>query len=98
MNSKRNEAVAKIMALKLIAKEVIAILNNEDSLLEIKEPYEELKIELLQLQEENENLKKELREYEILVNCSDLENFNPANFQKGDDDEDNTNDFTHNFN
>lgn len=40
-----------------------------------------------ELEAENLKLAKELRDYEILVSCSDLDNFNPANFQKGDDDE-----------
>lgn len=94
MNSKKDEVVAKIMALKLMAKEVIALFDDEA----YKELIE-LETKLCQLQKENEKLKKELREYEILVNCSELENFNPANFQKGDEYEDNnTDDFAHNFN
>lgn len=44
-------------------------------------------LELQELIKENEQLKKELKEYEILVNCSDLDNFNPAHFQKNDIDE-----------
>jgi len=40
-----------------------------------------------ELEAENLRLAKELRDYEILVSCSDLDNFNPALFQKGDDDE-----------
>lgn len=39
-------------------------------------------LELQELIKENEQLKKELKEY-----CSDLDNFNPAHFQKNDIDE-----------
>lgn len=102
MNSKKDEVVTKIMALKLMAKEIITLFDDEISFLEIQEAYKELtelETKLCQLQKENEKLKKELREYEILVNCSKLENFNPVNFQKGDEYEDNnTDDFAHNFN
>lgn len=40
-----------------------------------------------ELRRENEALKKELQEYKIFVRCSELDNFNPAHFQKGYDDE-----------
>ena len=40
-----------------------------------------------ELEAENQRLAKELRDYEILVSCIDLDNFNPALFQKGDDDD-----------
>lgn len=40
-----------------------------------------------ELEDENQKLLKELKDYEVLVSCIDLDNFNPALFQKGDDDE-----------
>lgn len=40
-----------------------------------------------ELEAENQRLAKELKDYEVLVSCIDLDNFNPAHFQKGDDDE-----------
>ncbi|NDJ28070.1 hypothetical protein DMB95_09235 [Campylobacter sp. MIT 12-8780] len=43
-----------------------------------------LEAENSSLKDENERLAKELKEYEILVSCSDLDNFNPAHFQQGE--------------
>lgn len=40
-----------------------------------------------ELEDENQKLLKELKDYEVFVSCIDLDNFNPALFQKGDDDE-----------
>lgn len=40
-----------------------------------------------ELENENQKLLKELKDYEVFVSCIDLDNFNPALFQKGDDDE-----------
>lgn len=110
MESKK-KTMAKLMALKFIAEEVISTLNEceIENLFELDSNQgekfseflvlDELKEKYNQLQEENEMLKKGLREYEILLNCLELENYNPTKFQKGDDNEDDSiNGFTSNSN
>ncbi|WP_270985561.1 hypothetical protein [Campylobacter helveticus] len=39
------------------------------------------------LRKENEALKKELQEYMVFIRCSELDDFNPAYFQKGEENE-----------
>ena len=52
------------------------------NLLEEYSQIQNLNAQIIVLQSENARLSKKLREYEILVDNCDLDNFNPAHFQK----------------
>lgn len=75
------------MVVSILTNRLQEALNLLDEKLDSKSFYEfknqaSLEKENNTLKEENERLLKELREYEILVSNSDLDNFNPAHFQK----------------
>ncbi|ARJ56329.1 hypothetical protein [Campylobacter cuniculorum] len=94
MDSK-NQIIVKISALKCIIKELEDFILYKLDSAQDKE-ITELRTKLCNLELENATLKKELREYEIFINCSELDNFNPTNFQKGNNNEDDSDDFNSN--
>lgn len=107
---KDRTAIAKLMALKCIGEEFINLLNEKevkdfifgfDSIHpeELKKELLKLKNKIDELEKENEELKKSIQEYKVLLNCLELENYNPTKFQKGDNDEDDSiNGFSSNYN
>lgn len=83
MNSKETQIIKDLSEKLHEAVKELEYWKDEDTRKEIQTLEESNEF----LRKENEALKKELQEYRVFIRCSELDNFNPAYFQKGEEDE-----------